>query len=1681
MQKLLPALSTRTDRHMRMGPRRAGLLVLTMVALLAASFIAPAGEAEATSNAPPSGADSTITVDEDTLYLFAGSDWGFSDEDQGDTLDEVILVSVPPEAAGHIILLRDRRPSQWRKVEGEHDRIINGPFVPNPHGGFLWWPQPNWNGYAKVRYRVTDGKDQSDIATITLNVTPVNDPATGRPTISGNRQAGQTLTASTADVQDVDGIPDSLDYQWLRVDADGTSNTVEISGGTESTYTLTAEDVGYRIKVRMSFTDQDGHSEELTTSDATGAVQAQGTSNVAPTAADAMVVTNEDTDYTFGISDFGFSDANTGDVITRVGVETIPPAGVILLDGAAVPAGASILDEDIAGGKLVFTPALNANGPDYASFAFKVSDGTSESASANTITISVTPVNDPATGKLKVVRSLNIPFRHKIDVSKAEIADGDGMTNAEADSAFSYQWTVVEPGNTTFVSNNKLFLYWPSSWHRDTTIRWKMTFTDDTGNVETVYSDQVYVHRPQVEQTGMRQGTAPSVKTAPSISDPGDDGLWTPGEKVEISLTFDETMTVLAYDGVPSIGLHLGGTEARSAEYDRGNSTDTLVFSYTLTEADGSHNSMLVPPNSLALNGGVIRSREDRWDASLLHESAGVATLPQQETSNTPATGGPGIDGFPVLGQTLSATTSGIADEDGMTGAVFAYQWIRRDPATDTDTNIEGATGPTYTVTAADEDKALKVRVTFTDDAGNEESLTSYLVGGSTASITRDEDVSNTPATGAPGIDGSPAARQTLTATTSGIQDDDGMTGAVFAYQWLADDAAIESATGSTHIVADGDVGKALRVRVAFTDDAGNGESVTSAATAAVKRALTASVHSTPASHDGSAVFTLELRFSEEPKEDFSYVTLRDHAFTVTGGTVTNARRLEAGKNARWEITVQPDGNADVTVSLPATTDCANQGAVCASDGRTLSTGVELVTPGPPNSAATGAPTISGTAQVGETLTAATTDISDDDGLTNATFNYQWVSNDGTSDSDIADAAASAYTLAAADSGRTIRVRVTFTDDGGIEESLTSAATTAVAAGLPGVPGGLRVSVNDTGKLDLSWTVPTGNGGSAITGYNVQWKESAGSWDTAEDVSETTVSGTSHTVSGLADGTEYTFRIITVNSAGDSPVSAEESGTPRETTAPTVASAAADGAALTLTFSEELTEAPVPAATTFTVSVGGSQRGVDSAAISGSTVTLTLASAVTSTDEVTVSYAVPSETAAARLKDLSDNAAESFADRAVTNNTAAVQTPLTAGIHDQPTSHDGQSAFTFELRFSETPKDDFSYRTLRDHAFTMTGGEVTNAGRLEPGKNIRWEITVTPDGNAGVTIILPATTDCASQGAICTGDGRMLSAEVEVTVSGPGSQQSSQENSAATGAPTISGTAQVGDSLTADTSGIADADGLTSATFAYRWLADDAEISGATGSSYTLTSSEQGKTIKVRVAFTDDAGNAESLTSDATAAVAARPNSAATGAPTISGTAQVGETLTAATSGIRDDDGIAKAVFAYQWVAGESDINGAPGSSYTLTSSEQGKTIKVRVTFTDDAGNEESLTSAATATVAAAPSPLTASVHNTPTSHDGSASFTFELRFSEAPKDDFSYKTLRDHAFTVTGGEVTNARRLEPGKNIRWEISVTPSGNAGVTIILPVTTDCASQGAICTGDGRMLSTRLELAVSGPGG
>ena len=393
---------------------------------------------------------------------------------------------------------------------------------------------------------------------------------------------------------------------------------------------------------------------------------------------------------------------------------------------------------------------------------------------------------------------------------------------------------------------------------------------------------------------------------------------------------------------------------------------------------------------------------------------------------------------------------------------------------------------------------------------------------------------------------------------------------------------------------------------------------------------------------------------------------------------------------------------------------------------------------------------ITGTARAGQTLTVDTSAIADEDGLDNVSYSYQWIANDGTTDTDIEDATDSAYTPPVSDVGKTI---------------------------FP----------HDAGALDVYWEAPASDGGSDITGYKVQWKESADSWDTPADVSEATASGTIHTITGLTDGVEYSVRVLATNGVGDSPPSVEQTGTPRETKAPEMVRPRVDGATLKVLYDEALDEGSAPPTDSFDVRVActcddttwldeEAKRAVESVSVDGDTVVLTLVSAATSEDVVVVSYTPPSDAATARTRDLAGNAAAGFNSTEVFNDTDETaeseengepgETQLTVSLEATTESHNGTDAFTFEIRFSE--EFPLSYKTLRDLAFTVSGGEVLKAQRLDKPSNIRWLITVEPDSNGDVAVVLPVTQNCASDGAICTGDGRKLSTRLELTVSGPG-------------------------------------------------------------------------------------------------------------------------------------------------------------------------------------------------------------------------------------------------------------------------------------------------------------------------
>ena len=288
-------------------------------------------------------------------------------------------------------------------------------------------------------------------------------------------------------------------------------------------------------------------------------------------------------------------------------------------------------------------------------------------------------------------------------------------------------------------------------------------------------------------------------------------------------------------------------------------------------------------------------------------------------------------------------------------------------------------------------------------------------------------------------------------------------------------------------------------------------------------------------------------------------------------------------------------------------------------------------------------------------------------------------------------------------------------------------------------------------------------------------------------------------------------------------------------------------------------------------------------------------------------------------------------------------------------------------------------------------------------------------------------------------------------------------NHAATGDPVISGTVQVGEELTAVTDGIMDEDVLDD-VFTYQWVRVDADgtsneedITDATDATYTLTADDRGTQVKVEVRFVDILGGEETRTSAPTATLAGVPNTAATGAPTITGTAQVGQTLTAVDHGHHADaNGLTSPTYTYQWIrvdgTDEADIASANSSTYILVDADLGTTLKVRVTFADDLGHTETLTSAATATVGAAatgpPTVTDVAVTSTPASGttyylageviEFTVTFSAPVTVTATPKFAFRLGAATRQAAYASGSDSTAlvfARTVQAGEVDRNGIS----------------------------------------------
>ena len=253
----------------------------------------------------------------------------------------------------------------------------------------------------------------------TVAVTVQLDAAPGREVtvpVSAAGAGGATPPGETG--ADWSGVPESVTF--------GATDTAQ-------TFTLAATDdadVDAGESVALSFGTLPAGVTAGTQSEATVTIVDNDVANAAPTAADGTVTTDEDTAYAFDASDFGFTDTDTDDELASVRVVTLPGSGTLAVSGAAVSADQEVAASDL-GGNLTYTPVADEHGSGYASFTFRVSDGTDESAAAYTMTIDVNAVNDAPTAADGTVTT-DEDTAYAFDASDFGFADadtGDGLAS----------------------------------------------------------------------------------------------------------------------------------------------------------------------------------------------------------------------------------------------------------------------------------------------------------------------------------------------------------------------------------------------------------------------------------------------------------------------------------------------------------------------------------------------------------------------------------------------------------------------------------------------------------------------------------------------------------------------------------------------------------------------------------------------------------------------------------------------------------------------------------------------------------------------------------------------------------------------------------------------------------------------------------------------------------------------------------------------------------------------------------------------------------------------------------------------------------------------------------------------------------------------------------------------------
>ena len=927
-------------------------------------------------------------------------------------------------------------------------------------------------------------------------------------------------------------------------------------------------------------------------------------------------------------------------------------------------------------------------------------------------------------------------------------------------------------------------------------------------------------------------------------------------------------------------------------------------YRFVLTGEESTVNTS-APSNCAAVYQTLIAQALSVGDVALGSKGATASRECVSARSVPPNTVTVNPSGPVNIGQTLTGAT-----QNWPSGVTLSSQWLRNGSV------ISGATSARYVTTASDAGAVLTYRVTASRSGLSSASKSAPGVSVRAAQLT---------STPTPTIQGTAAVGQTVLAATG--QWDSGVT---FTYQWLRNGSAISGATRSTYTIGSTDLSARLSAQVTGSKD--GSQSVTKTSSSVSVAAGTLTLSPTPtisgSSQVGSALSALVGTW--DSGVSFSYQWLR-------GGT-----EISGARTATY-TTGQSDAgqfiSVRVTGSKPGYTSVIRTSAGLTVDALRPLT----LTP---------IPTVSGTARVGNTLT-ATAGVWD----TGVSLSYQWLSNG----EPIPGAIGTTYLLTPGDGFQLISVRVTGSRLGYVSASQSSVAVQIQILSeftLMPVP-----TISGTFVTDHSLSVDTGTWDSGAT-LSIAWLRNGSPIAGANGTTYLlTPADATYTVSVRVTASKDGYTTISRTSAGTN----VSLGTLTLQPAPSVHGSFRVGETLTLDPGEW--DAGVK------VSVQWRRNGLAIQGATGLSYTPTAADGLQLLSASVVgSKAGYSSVEATIDPTLVELASLSPAPTPTINGTFQVNYVLTAVPGTWPSGtalsyqwlRNGEPILNATGSTRTLTSDDIgqllSVRVTGSKAGYQTVQRVSTAQTVvdTPALTLTPTPTFGDVAQVGRTLLVAAGTwdagvrlsyqwlrnGVAISGAtslmyvpVAADFGQDLSVQVTGSKTGYASAVRSSPSVrvqagalTATPTPTITGTAKVTNVVTAVAGNWDSGTKLT-----YQWVRDGSPISGATDVRYTLTTADALAALSVQVTGTKPGYS--SVTRSSASTVVALGTFVSTPAPTVFGTFLVGSTLTSTVPAW--DSGVA---LTMQWLRNGVAIPNATGSSYVLTADDQGTYISLQVT-----------------------------------------------------------------------------------------------------------------------------------------